>query len=112
MIRASRETEREIPMLNATTIAVRKFVQQVSHCYRGRDRQLTVNDLRLSIRSERMSELSDWSNHDLDLIEALTALFICTAPLECVLEVPSDYDQTGYVPFVSSLHSPSPLAWT
>lgn len=104
--------QRENPMLNTTTMAVRKFVQQISHSCSGTGRKLTVNDLRMSIRNECMSELSDWSNHDLDLVEALAALFINTTPLACVLNVPSEYDQTGYVPCVSSLHSPSPFAWT
>ena len=53
------------------TTVLPKFVSQVSQRDSRHDRPLTVNDLRLSIRSARMSEIRDWSNRQLDVIEGV-----------------------------------------
>ena len=48
-------------MGNATLSAtLPKFIQQVEQCHSRQHRPLTVNDLRLGIRSERLSEISAW----------------------------------------------------
>ena len=90
------------------TAILPKFVQQLTQD--GRD-SLTVNDLVLGIRSERMSEIRDWSNHHLDAIEVHVAQFDDNAPLEHVLNLSSESDQADYAVSVSSICSPSPFAW-
>ena len=99
-------------MENAKLTAVlRKFLQQIVQCHGGQDRPLTVNDLRLGIRSERMSEMRDWLNHDLDVMEVHAAQFEGSAALECVVNRPIDGDQAAVATSVSSICSPSPFAW-
>jgi hypothetical protein len=105
--------EEENPMNSARLTAVLpKFVEQLERCHDGQVRPLTVNDLRLGIRSERMSEISDWPNHVLDVMEVHAAQFGSNAPLECVLNLSSDCDQAAAAAPVSSICSPSPFAWT
>jgi len=70
----------------ALTTAVPKFVQQIQ-AHNGRNRILTVNDLRLGIRSARMSETSEWSERELDLVEVHAARFDSSAPLDRVLDL-------------------------
>jgi hypothetical protein len=94
------------------TTLLPKFVQQVSQCDSRHGRPLTVNDLRLSIRSARMSEIRNWSNRHLDVIEVHAAQFDGNAPLEKVLHLPTGGDQAAYSASVSSICSPSPFAWT
>ena len=89
-----------------------KFVQQVVQSNSRHGRPLTVNDLRLGIRSMRMCEVCDWSNRHLDAIEVHAAQFDGNAPLEEVLNVPSEGDQSAYAASVSSICAPSPFAWT
>ena len=96
---------------NLTTV-LPTFVQQVADRNSRHDRPLTVNDLRLSIRSARMSEIRDWSNCHLDVIEVHASQFDGNAPLEHVLDLPSDGDHAAYDAPVSSICSPSPFAWT
>jgi len=66
---------------------LRKFVQQISGDAQP-DRPLTINDLRLSIRGIRLSEIREWSNRQLDLIETHADRFESDAPLECVMSFP------------------------
>jgi len=91
------------------TTAVPKLVQQVVQCHNGQNRTLTVNDLRLGIRSARMSETSEWSERELDLVEVHAARFDGSAPLECALDLSSlgDVDALS----VSTICAPSPFAW-
>ena len=90
-------------------IVLRKFVQEVSAHHSG-DRPLTINDLRLAIRDERMAEIREWSIQDLDGIELQAARFDGDAPLESVLSVAEDAATEAAC--VSSIPSPSPFAWT
>jgi hypothetical protein len=94
------------------TAALPKFVQQVEQCHSRQHRPLTVNDLRLGIRSERLSEISAWSDHVLDAMQVHAAQLEADAPLECVLDISSAGDQAANAAAVSSIRSPSPLAWT
>ena len=89
--------------------ALPKFVHDVVQ--NEFDRPLTVNDLRLGIRSVRLTEISDWSNHELDIMEVHAAQFDGTAPLECALDLSAVVDQSPYATSVSSICSPSPFAW-
>lgn len=91
------------------TTAVPKFVQQVIQGHNGQNRILTVNDLRLGIRSARMSEMSEWSERELDLVEVHAAGFESEAPLEHVLDLssPGDVDALS----VTTICAPSPFAW-
>jgi len=89
-----------------------KFVQQLSQDCSRHDGSLTVNDLRLGIRSERLSEIRDWSNYQLDAIEVHVAQFDDDAPLEHVFNLTSEADQAANAVSVSSICSPSPFAWT
>ena len=93
------------------TRALTKFVQHVSQCHSEHGRPLTVNDLRLGIRSVRMSEISDYSDHDLDVIEVHAAQIDSNAPLESVFNTPLAVDPAACVAVVSSISSPSPFAW-
>ena len=88
-----------------------KFVQQISQDFIGHSRPLRVSDLRLAIRNARMTEISPWSNHDLDLIEVHAAQFDATDPLGCVLDPPANGYRTLDVASVSSICAPSPFAW-
>lgn len=94
------------------TTVLPKFVSQVSQRDSRHDRPLTVNDLRLSIRSARMSEIRDWSNRQLDVIEVHADQFDGNAPLEHIFNLPSECDEAAYAASVSSICSPSPFAWT
>ena len=89
-----------------------KFVRHVSQSFTDRERPLTINDLRLCIRSARMSEISDWSNHDLDGIELHASQFDGYAPLESIFSATPEGDPAAYTDSVSMICSPSPFAWT
>ena len=99
-------------MENSTwTDMLRKFVQQVTQRHGKQDCTLTIKDLRLSIRDERMSEVSVWSNRHLDVTEAHAARFDGNAPLESVFSLPigaADHAAAS----VASICAPSPFAWT
>lgn len=91
--------------------AIEKFVQQVTRFNDDQVRPLTINDLRLGIRSERISEISGWSNQDLDVIEVHAAGFDGNEPLESVLSLPAETALPGAVT-ASSICCYSPFAWT
>jgi hypothetical protein len=93
------------------TESLPKFVRHVSQSFDGHERPLTINDLRLCIRTARMSEISDWSNHDLDGIELHASKFDGYAPLETVFSKTPESDSAVFAN-VSSICSPSPFAWT
>ncbi len=92
--------------------ALPKFVKYVSEAFDGSVRQLTINDLRLCIRTARMSEISEWSNNELDGIEVHASKFDGSAPLETVLSETPESDPATYGDSVSTICSPSPFAWT
>lgn len=94
------------------TTVLPEFVSQVSRRDSRHDRPLTINDLRMSIRSERMSETRDWSDRHLDVIEVHAAQLDGNAPLEHIFNLPSEIDEAAYAASVSSICSPSPFAWT
>jgi hypothetical protein len=89
-----------------------KFVEQVLPNDGQHERPLTVNDLRLGVRNERMSEIRDWSNHHLDEVEIFAARFDSDAPLESVLSHSTDDDAPAFADCASSICAPSPFAWT
>ena len=91
--------------------SVRKLVDQLAQQNNGSGRALVVNDLKLTIRDQRMSEVSDWSNFDLDVAEAHAARFDGDAPLESVFHVPVDNDRESVASAVASICAPSPVAW-
>jgi hypothetical protein len=104
---------KEHPMENARlAAALPMFVQQVLQGDSEQDRPLTVQDLRLGIRSMRMLEISGWSNHDLDVMEVHAAQFDGKTHLESVLGLGSEDVQTADAASVSSICAPSPFAWT
>ena len=72
----------------------------------------TVDDLKSGIRQERMTELSDWSNCELDSIELHAAQFSGESPLNSVFEKPFDRYPADKSCSVSKLCAPSPFAWT
>lgn len=93
------------------TSRLQKFVEQVARDSHGKARPLTINDLQLGIRSERVTEISDWSGRDLDAIEIHASQFDEDAPLESVLQMKSVDEQVTLAVSVSSICSPSPFAW-
>ena len=89
-----------------------RFVDQVKRLSNGLDRAVSVDDLRLGIRHERMLEISNWPNHVLDTIEVYASRFQGQTPLEQILNPPSDVIQSTDAASVSSICAPSPFAWT
>jgi hypothetical protein len=91
--------------------ALPRFIQQVTQAQTAADRPLTINDLRVSIRSERLSEISDWSTPVLDLVEVQAAQFEEATPLQAALSVAiEDVPEASRVA-VASICGPSPVAW-
>ena len=85
-----------------------QFVEFVKESRTELGRELNVLDLRLECRDQRLTEFSDWSARDLDLIEQQVACYDNEAPLAQVVSAnPPTASQDG-----SWLHSPSPFAWT
>ena len=83
-----------------------KFVEQITHSSNKEAGQLTINDLVVGVRQERLSEVGTWSNSDLDLIEAHASLFSYTDPIESVLQ-----SSAAEAEKVTCISSPSPVAW-
>ena len=92
-------------------LAVRKLVEQVTATYGRTERELTVNDLRLGIRNIRMSEISDWSNAELDAVEVCVSRFDGDVAVEQAMQ-PSFVGPPVTADAVTSICSPSPYAWT
>lgn len=101
-------------MLNAAqkdACPLLRFVDQIASEHTA-DRRLTVNDLKVGIRNERLSELSDWSNCELDSIELHAARFAGESSLSSVLDLPFERYPANKERLVSSICAPSPFAWT
>lgn len=93
-------------------MALPMFVQHVQG-RSGENRILTVSDLHNAIRHIRMSEISEWSDHDLDVVEVHASRFDGTLPVESVLHSSIEIkDREHAAVSVSSICSPSPFAWT
>ena len=90
---------------------LRKFIDHVSDQFGEHNHQLTVNDLRLGVLHERLSEESDWQNRDLDIVEVHAAQFESSESMENVLVVASESEPVIDCTLVSSICSPSPVAW-
>jgi hypothetical protein len=88
-----------------------RFIQQMTQVQTVADRPLTINDLRVSIRSERLSEISDWSTPLLDLMELHAAQFAEATPLEAALSVSIEDNPEASSVAVASICGPSPVAW-
>ena len=100
-------------MENTLTDMLRIFVQEITAECQDQDGPLTIGDLILRVRGERLTEFSRWSNHDLDRIELHAASFDWGDPLDNALNAPnSSSDAAKVVPSVALLSSPSPFAWT
>ncbi len=93
------------------TCPLLRLVEQLANEDVAKSR-LTVNDLKVGIRHERMSELSDWSNCELDAIELHAVQFSGESSLNSVLELPFDRYPADKERLVSSICAPSPFAWT
>jgi len=88
-----------------------KFVQHVQ-CHGGKEVGLTVKDLQNAIRQVRMSEISDWCGHELDLVEVHASRFEGELPMESLLNSSLEIaDRESAAISVSSICSPSPFAW-
>ncbi len=104
-------------MVTAVETAVEKdemlcrFVEQIVIA-EGTRGPLTVNDLKVGIRRERLSELTDWPNHKLDPIELHLAQFAGEEPFDSVFEVLFERYPEKKGRSVSGLCAPSPYAWT
>ena len=99
-------------MDKAFSTPLHRFVGQISQCCSERNRQWTINDLILGIRNERLTELSAWSIHELDLFELHASRFSNNDPLDSVFSSPVQGNSIADVRAVASICSPSPLAWT
>ena len=91
---------------------VKKFAQQVLQHLEGPEHVATVNDLILGIRNERLSEVSPWSNHELDQVELRAAGFSHLDPLDAVLDPSRKASQSHSIGSVATICAPSPFAWT
>ena len=62
-----------------------RFVEHVLQDSAQQGRQPTVADLPVAVRAERLTEYSNWSYRDLDLIEQESALHNHDTPLAALL---------------------------
>jgi hypothetical protein len=62
-----------------------RFVEHVLQHAAQKGSQPTVADLPVAVRAERLTEYSDWSYHDLDLIEQEGALHSHDTPLAALV---------------------------
>jgi hypothetical protein len=85
------------------------FVEYVRHARGQNGRDLTILDVRLECRAERLSEYSDWPVWELEAIEQEAVSYGAEASLT---EVISGAVQPNVVQSDSWLHSPSAYAWT
>lgn len=87
-----------------------RFVEHVrTHCVDPR-REATVLDLRRECRALRLTEFSDWSTGELDLVEQEAAGYADETDLAQVLSGTAPRPQADGPG--AWLHSPSPFAWT
>ena len=94
-------------MASAASSKLLKFVEQVSRSTNREVGQLTICDLMVSVREERMAEIGSWTNRDLELIESHASLFSYSDPVENALKA-SQPDEHGNAVRIST---PSPVAW-
>jgi hypothetical protein len=85
------------------------FVEHVHRKANGSGRDLTVMDLRLAVREQRLTEYADWSASALDQIEEEAALCGDTTPLRDI--VSPEFEMAAVAASVTWPHSPSPVAW-
>jgi hypothetical protein len=87
-----------------------RFVEHLRQDRRQHEADLTVLDLRLACRTQRLTEYSNWSASDLDLIEREAVCYGNQANLTQLLSgAVEPMPLTGDSAW---LHSPSPFAWT
>lgn len=84
-----------------------KFVEQVSESTNREVGQLTICDLMVGVREERMAEIGSWTNRDLDLIESHASLFSYSDPVENALNGSPAGETNGF----ARVCTPSPVAW-
>ena len=97
-------------MQNGTlTQRLSRFIEFVQRTRGEESRSLTVLDLRLECRAQRLAEYADWSTTELDLIEREAAHYgddTCLSTLLAGGVRPSPVESAWW------LHSPSVFAWT
>ena len=93
------------------TKALTKLIQQVLVNDRQKSDLVTVRDLRLQIRRERLTETSEWSDEDLNLVEVHAAQFNGDHSIDKILAI-SKYDAAPLMESVGAICAPSPFAWT
>lgn len=86
-----------------------RFVEYLKNTTRASESELTVLDVRLVCRGQRLMEYADWPASELDLIEHEAAGYGDEADLAQVL---SGTVQPTPIKADSWLDSPSPYAWT
>lgn len=84
-----------------------KFVEQVSESTNREVGKLTICDLMVGVREERLAEIGSWSSRDLELIEVQASHFLLSDPIESVFQA-SPSGQNSKTPRLST---PSPVAW-
>ena len=94
-------------MESAASSTLLKFMEQVSKSTNREIGQLTICDLMVGVREERLAEIGSWSNHDLDLIESHASLFSYSDPIESVLKAAPANGMESTL----GISSPSPFAW-
>ena len=87
-----------------------RFVEYLRNSGRQNGCDLTVLDLRLECRAQRLTEYPKWPAGELDLIECEAAGYGNEAILTQLLS--GTLESTPMNADYSWLHSPSPVAWT
>ncbi len=95
------------------TKTLSQLIDRILEGGRSPEKPLTVNDLRLQIRTERLTEASHWSDEELDLMEVHAAQFDSAKPAVEVLAISDSIRMACHSPErVSKICAPSPFAWT
>ncbi len=89
-----------------------RFVELVDRKHAKDGQALTVNDLRVEVRAERLTELSEWPSPDLEAIEQEAALYGDDASLTDLASGKLQFAAGADSQAVSWPDSPSPVAWT
>jgi hypothetical protein len=84
------------------------FIQSVRN-HPDSETNMTVLQLRLVCRNQRLTEYPDWPPQDLDCIEQEIACYEDEAPLEHVI---SGQARPRRAPDSGWLNSPSPFSWS
>ena len=97
-------------MQNGTmTERLSRFIEFLQRSHGENARSLTVLDVRLECRAQRLAEYADWPTSELDLIECEAARYgdqTCLSTLLAGAVRPSPVESVPW------LHSPSLFAWT